>query len=156
MGNDSLTPRQMRAIQRLLECRSIETGCAAAKISRSTYYTWMEQAPFRAELDRQRAELATQGLALLAQSVAKAVETLVGLLDSGDSRLRRLAARDILTTYLKHKELDELTRRLEAVEGRLDEQQGNHTNGYDPELEKLSLEELKERLAALRRMASTE
>jgi hypothetical protein len=152
MSSTRLTPRQRRAIQCLLESRSVEAGCAAAKISRSTYYVWTEQASFKAELDRQRAELIAQGFAVLAQTTAKAIETLAGLLDAGDNRLKRLAARDVLATYLKHKELDELTYRVEAVEARLNQQQGNHANGYDPELERLSLEELEQRLAVLKRM----
>jgi len=72
-------------------------------------------------LDRQRDELVAQGLALLAQSVVKAVETLAGLLDAGDGRLKRLAARDILDQHGKFRELDELSRRIEAVQGRLKE-----------------------------------
>jgi len=53
------------------------------------------------------------------QNVAKAVETLVGLLDAGDGRLKRLAARDILDQQAKFRELDELTRRIEAIEEQL-------------------------------------
>ncbi|MCX5645907.1 MAG: hypothetical protein NTZ17_14700 [Phycisphaerae bacterium] len=59
-------------------------------------------------------------LALLSQSVVKAVETLVGLLDAGDGRLKRLAARDILDQHVKFRELDELTRRIGAIEERLE------------------------------------
>jgi len=55
--------------------------------------------------------------ALLSQSVAKAVETLAGLLDTGDGRLQRLAARDILDQHVKFRELDELTRRIEGLRG---------------------------------------
>jgi hypothetical protein len=43
----------------------------------------------------------------------------VVLLDSGDGRLKRLAARDILDQHVKFRELDELTRRIEAIEDRL-------------------------------------
>jgi len=43
-------------------------------------------------------------------------EKRVGLLDAGDGRLRRLAARDILDQHTKHKELHELERRIEAIE----------------------------------------
>ena len=38
---------------------------------------------------------------MLSQSVGKAVETLVGLLDGSDGRLKRLAARDILDQHVK-------------------------------------------------------
>jgi hypothetical protein len=36
-----------------------------------------------------------------------------------DGRLKRLAARDILDQHVKFRELDELTRRIEAIEERL-------------------------------------
>jgi len=35
---------------------------------------------------------------------------------AGDDRLRRLAAKDILDQHGKYRELDELTRRIEAIE----------------------------------------
>jgi hypothetical protein len=57
---------------------------------------------------------------LLSQSVVKAVETLVGLLDGSDGRLKRLAARDILDQHVKFRELDGLTRRIEHIEERLE------------------------------------
>jgi hypothetical protein len=60
------------------------------------------------------------GLAPLSQSVSKAVSTLVGLLDTGDGRLKRLAAKDILDEHAKLRELDELTRRISAIEERLE------------------------------------
>jgi len=84
---------------------------------------WLKDPAFKAELDRQRNELAAEGFALLSQSVTKAVETLVGLLDTKDGRLKRLAARDILDQHTKFRELEELSRRIEAIEGRLEERQ---------------------------------
>jgi hypothetical protein len=47
--------------------------------------------------------------------VGKAVETLAGLLDAGDGRLKRLAAKDILDQHGKFRELDELTRRIVTI-----------------------------------------
>ena len=90
------------------------------RVSRDTLYEWLKDPAFKAELDRQRAEQVAQGLALLSQSVYKAVETLVGLLEDRDGRLKRLAARDILDQHVKFRELDELTQRIEAIEERLE------------------------------------
>ncbi len=53
-------------------------------------------------------------------SVGKAVETLVGLLDTGDGRLRWLAAKDILDQHMKIRELEDLTRRIEHIEEHLE------------------------------------
>jgi hypothetical protein len=90
-------------------------------VSRDTLYGWLKDPAFKTELERQRSELVAQGFALLSQSVAKAVETLVGLLDGSDGRLKRLAAKDILDQHVKFRELGDLTRRIEAIEERLED-----------------------------------
>jgi phage terminase small subunit len=114
-----LTARQAKFLPVLLAHPTYTAACQAGRVSRDTLYEWLKDPAFKAELDRQRAELADQGLALLSQSVVKAVETLAGLLDAGDGRLKRLAAKDILDQHAKFRELDELTRRIEAIEGSL-------------------------------------
>ena len=119
-GESKLTARQVRFLPVLLANVNYTEACKAGRVSRDTLYEWLRQPEFKAELDRQRAELAAQGLALLSQSVVKAVETLVGLLDGSDGRLKRLAARDILDQHVKFRELDELTSRIEAIEERLE------------------------------------
>jgi len=42
---------------------------------------------------------------------------------AGDGRLKRLAAKDILDQHGKFRELDELSRRIEAIEERLESRQ---------------------------------
>jgi len=115
-----LTPRQAKFLPILLASPTYTAACQAGRVSRDTLYEWLRDPVFKAELERQRDELVAQGFALLSQSVCRAVETLVGLLDAGDGRLKRLAARDILDQHVKFRELDELTRRIEAIEERLD------------------------------------
>lgn len=118
-----LTPRQLRFLTVLLASPSYAAACKVGRVSRDTLYEWLRHPEFKAELDRQRNELASQGFAMLSQAVHKAVETLMGLLDGSDARLKRLAAKDILDQYARYKELGELTRRIEAIEDRLNEQQ---------------------------------
>lgn len=118
-----LTARQAKFLPILLASPTYTAACRKGQISRDTLYEWLKEPAFKAELDRQRAELVAQGLALLSQSVVKAVETLAGLLDAGDDRLKRLAAKDILDQQAKYQELDELTRRMEAIEERLKSRQ---------------------------------
>ncbi len=123
--NDSeskLTVRQTKFLPVLLASPTYTAACKKGKISRDTLYAWLRDPAFRAELDRQRNDLATQGFALLSQSVVKAIETLVDLLDGSDARLKRLAAKDILDQHAKFKELDELTERIERIENRLESQ----------------------------------
>jgi hypothetical protein len=56
-----------------------------------------------------------------AQSLTKAVETLAELLDSKDDRLKRLTAKDVLDFFVKHKENEDLHKRLTVIEKRLAE-----------------------------------
>jgi len=118
-----LTARQVRFLPVLLAKPNYTEACKAGRVSRDTLYEWLKDPAFKAELERRREELVAQGFALLSQNVAKAVETLAGLLDTKDDRLKRLAARDILDQHVKFRELDELTRRIEAIEERLESRQ---------------------------------
>jgi len=120
-GESKLTARQARFLPILLASPTYTVACQAGRVSRDTLYEWLKDPAFKAELGRRRDELVAQGFALLAQSVCKAVETLAGLLDTGDGRLKRLAAKDILDQHVKFRELDDLTRRIETIERRLEE-----------------------------------
>jgi hypothetical protein len=91
-GASTLTDRQVKFLPVLLANVNYTEACRKGRVSRDTLYEWLKDPVFKAELDRQRDELVAQGFALLSQSVVKAVETLVGLLDTGDGRLKRLAA----------------------------------------------------------------
>jgi hypothetical protein len=57
---------------------------------------------------------------ILTQSLTKAIETLTGLLDHNDDRLKRLTANDIISHFLKHKELRDLEERIERIEKQLE------------------------------------
>jgi hypothetical protein len=83
----------------------------------------MQDETFRAEFERQRQKLADTAFGLIAQNIQQAASALVGLLDSQDGRLKRLAANDIITHFLKHKELVDIEKRIEAVEERLESRQ---------------------------------
>ena len=122
-GESMLTPRQLKFLPVLLASPTYTQACRKGKVSRDTLYEWLRQPAFKAELGKQRDELVAQGFALLSQSVGKAVETLVGILDGSDGRLKRLAARDVLDQHVKFRELDDLTQRIEAIEDRLQSRQ---------------------------------
>jgi len=116
-----LTARQVKFLPILLASPTYTAACRKGHINRDTLYEWLRQPQFKAELDRQRNELVAQGFAMLSQSVTKAVETLVDLLETSDGRLKRLAAKDILDQHVKFRELDDITRRIERIEERLEE-----------------------------------
>jgi hypothetical protein len=122
MSEAKLTDRQVKAIPHIVACPTYTEGCEKAKLNRTTFYKWLKEPEFKAELDRQRDEVAAEAFGVLSQGLTKAVETLVGLLDNKDDRLRRLTAKDIIDLIIRHKENEDLDKRLTEVEKRLAEQ----------------------------------
>jgi len=115
-----LTNRQLKAIPIIVTSTTYSEACEKAKLNRTTLYVWLKQPEFKAELDRQRNEVAAEAFGILTQSLTKAVEALTGLLDTQDERLKRLVCKDIIEHFLKHKEVTELEERITAIEARLD------------------------------------
>lgn len=115
-----LTTRQTKAIPVLLAARSYEEGCKKARVSKTTFYTWMQDEAFAAEFDKQRSEIFEAAFGMISQNIEKAVTTLVGLLNSKDERVKRLTANDMIGHFLKHKELKDLEERIQRIEERLD------------------------------------
>ena len=111
-----LTARQLKAIPVIVASPTYSEGCKKTNINRTTLYKWLKKPEFKAELDRQRDEIAAEAFGILSQGLTKAVETLVGLLDNKDDRLKRLAAKDILDFIIRHKENEDLDERLKEVE----------------------------------------
>lgn len=117
-----LTDRQLKAIPIIVTSPTYSEACKKAKLNRTTFYEWLKIPEFKAELDRQRDEVAAEAFGILSQGLTKAVETLVGLLDNKDDRLKRLAAKDVIDFMIRHKEIEDLDERLTAIEQRLSEQ----------------------------------
>lgn len=111
-----LTDRQLKAIPKIVSSPTYTEGCKKAKLNRTTFYEWLKEPEFKAELERQRDEVAAEAFGILSQSLTKAVETLVGLLDIKDDRLKRLTAKDVIDFIIRHKENEDLDRRLTEVE----------------------------------------
>jgi len=118
-----LADRQLKAIPLIVTSTTYTEGCKKARLNRTTFYEWLKNREFKAELDKQRDEVAAKAFGLLSQSLTKAIETLVGLLDTRDDRLKRLAAKDVVEYVLKHKELKDLEKRIEAIEESLQSRQ---------------------------------
>ena len=111
-----LTDRQLKAIPIIVTSPTYTEGCQKAKLNRTTLYDWLSQPEFKAELERQRDDITDQAFGVLSQSLTKAVETLTGLLDHQDDRLKRLTAKDIIDFIIRHKENEDLDKRLTKVE----------------------------------------
>jgi len=111
-----LTARQLKAIPHIVGSPTYTEGCKKAKINKTTLYKWLKEPEFKAELDRQRDEIAAEAFGVLSQCLTKAVETLTGLLDNKDDRLKRLTAKDIIDFIIRHKENEDLDKRLTEIE----------------------------------------
>ncbi len=116
MSEAKLTARQLKAIPHIVSSPTYTDGCKKAKINKTTFYKWLKEPEFKAELDRQRDEIAAEAFGVLSQSLTQAVEALVGLLDNKDDRLKRLAAKDVIDFIIRHKENEDLDERLKEVE----------------------------------------
>jgi len=120
-----LTDRQHQAIPHLLAARSIEEGCRQAKVSKNTLYAWYREDAFRGELRRQREKIVEGALENLKSNIAKAASTLVGLLDSQNEGIKHRAAKDVIDFAVKSMELEDLERRIEALEDKIERPSGN-------------------------------
>ncbi|MGD0572334.1 MAG: phBC6A51 family helix-turn-helix protein [Sedimentisphaerales bacterium] len=114
-----LSTRQRRAIPFIVTSPTIIEGVSKAGLNPKTFYQWLKQPEFKAELDRQRDEVAQAAFDTLNGALTKAVENLVKLLDHTDERLRRLACKDVIEYILEHKTVEDLTKRIEAIEQKL-------------------------------------
>ena len=119
---DQLTARQLKTIPFIVTSPTYTEGIEKARVGRRTFYQWLKQPEFKAELDRQREEVAVEAFKVLSQSLTKAVETLADLLVNKDDRLKRLAAKDVIDFIVRHKEYEDLDKRLTAIEKQLSEQ----------------------------------
>ena len=58
-GKSDLTDRQLKAIPIIVASPTYTQGCRRAKVNRTTFYEWLKDPHFRAELDRQRDRITT-------------------------------------------------------------------------------------------------
>ena len=115
-----LSRRQLKTIPFIVSSSTYTEGCQKAGINKTTLYKWLKQPEFKVELDHQRDEITSEAFNTLTQSLTKAIETLTGLLDNQDDRLKRLTAKDIIDFIIRHKENEDLDKRLTEVEKRIE------------------------------------
>lgn len=111
-----LTDRQMKVIPHIVSSPTYTEGCTRAKVCRKTFYRWLGEPLFRGELEKQQKAISQRALGMLAQNVTQAIERLAGLVNDDDKRLSRLACKDLLDYHVKYVELQDIERRLAAIE----------------------------------------
>jgi Helix-turn-helix of insertion element transposase len=125
-NNERLTNRQLRVIPYLLTSPSIEEACRRARINKTTAYEWLKDETFREELKRQRDAVIERALDSLKSNIAKATKTLVQHLDSKRENISIRAAEDIIEFTQKAVEHEQLEKRIEALEARLNQPERNY------------------------------
>jgi hypothetical protein len=114
-----LTAKQLKAIPVLLAARSVADGCRAAKISRETFYAWRQESDFKGEYERQSRDLVQEAFRSLKLLGNEAVEVLAKLLKSRNESIRFRTAVSIIESTTKFIELEDIEKRLEALERRV-------------------------------------
>ena len=111
-----LTTRQAKALPYFLESASVHEICRRANISQASYYRYMANEDFGEALGVAKKELISGALGKLTNSLTKAAETLVSLLENPSPWIKMRAVERILDTVLRLKETNEIEEKLESLE----------------------------------------
>ncbi len=121
--DNTLTSRQRLTIAQVLAAPNLEVARRSAKVSKGTFYGWMKEPAFKAELVRQREVVVQQAFDRLKSGMTQAVDKLFQLLNvEGQPGIHLRAAQTLLDTGFKAVEHQDLERRIEALEAHLDSQ----------------------------------
>ncbi len=111
-----LTLRHHQLLGALVVDPDVRAACKAAGVGRTTAHRWLNDPAFRAELVRQRDAVLGEALDSVKTHAARAMAELAGLLQSKDDRLRRLICNDLLGHAMRVREMEDIERRLAALE----------------------------------------
>ena len=114
-----MTGKQQRAVQALLQSKSVAQAAQTAGVSERTLYRWLGEADFRAALRQAELEALqafSGGLVSLSQSTMQALKD--GLSPAEPITVRLRAAGLVLDAILKVRELVTVEERLTALEER--------------------------------------
>jgi len=124
--NMAFSPRQESVALGVASGLSLAAAARSAKVGVPTAKRWSRLEPaFRRRVQELRAEMTSQALGRLVDSMVGAADTLSYLSRKGKSEMVRLgAARAILKMANKTREAVELEERLQALESRLTNNEG--------------------------------
>lgn len=104
---------------------SYRAAAATGGIAYQTVGTRMRDPEYRREVQRIRSGMIEQASGRLAESTLAAADTLVELLDAASESIRLSAAKALLDSAHRYRELTELAERLAAIEDHVEQQNGN-------------------------------
>lgn len=118
-----LSKKQEVAIVELLSCPSVREVSQKVKVSEVTLYRWLNNDTFKAHYRAARRKIVEQALGTLQRATSEAVRTLLEVMDDKEASppARVASARTILEFAVKAVELDDLSERVEILEGLLQE-----------------------------------
>ncbi len=99
--SEVLTNRQLLVIQHILASTTLEEARRRARISKGTLYAWLKDVTFLAELKRQRDEIIKDSNNRLKYAMGRAVDGMIGLMDTTKPDLKRLVYKDIIEYAMK-------------------------------------------------------
>ncbi len=119
---DVLTPQQQKACVALLTETTIAAAAKAAGVGERTLYRWLDDATFAEAYRAARRKAVTQAVARLQQLSSGAVAVLaqVAADKHAPAHSRVAAASKILDLAIKAVELEDVIKRVEALEQRLE------------------------------------
>ena len=117
----NLTPQQGKVINAVLSARNITEGLKKVKVSRDTFYRWLDDTLFKEEYNRQRRMLISIAFDELKAATGEAAKALRELLDSQNEGIRLKASSLILDNIIKVQEIEELESRILKLEQNLDD-----------------------------------
>jgi len=100
----------------LLHSPDVSAAAKAADVSRPTVYRWLQDPDFAAELKQKRDAMLDSAIESIKSHSGKAADTLAGMLQSNDERIRRMAAKDLLDYAFRVLENRDVLQRLADVE----------------------------------------
>lgn len=121
--NNSLPPRQAKAIAALLTAVSIAEAVKTAGIAETTMYRYLRDDVFKAELRAAQDMAIEAAVSLLSGEARAAAETLAEIHKDKEvpAAVRVQAARAVLVENLKIREQHELAARIARLEERINE-----------------------------------
>jgi hypothetical protein len=118
--SDGLTKKQEIALVALLTHHTIEEAANSCNVSRTMIFKYLQEEPFLTAYRNARSETVSHAIAQVQSACSEAVQVLRDIMNDKESPAssRVASARTIIETGIKAVELDELERRLVALEKR--------------------------------------
>jgi DNA-binding MurR/RpiR family transcriptional regulator len=116
--NGGLTAKQHRAIAALISEPTIAAAARAASVGEATIYRWLSERHFADTYRSARREAVNQAVANLQRSSSDAAAVLASIMNDASEKgaTRLAAAKTVLEMAIKAVEMEDLTRRIEALE----------------------------------------